>query len=259
MRGRIDGWYNSTPIHGDLSSYEKGVLETLEATHYTAVFHLYRPSPNNPSPSGEQAAEMAQAAVRMIHLYQRFFRRHMLSIYWRSIENIFSAGTALMLAYIQFPDVREVITLSSLESLIHTCSSLLWGMVERFPSFQGKRDAFDIAASKALEEPKTTASEVAGSVSATTPGSFVAGQSGYLSALPPVGETATSQSNEWVHLMSLVLTFFANIFPRHDSWLQFLTPDDFTYHLDQESALFQDLDLAALLGNIPATPGAHFH
>lgn len=151
MRERIDTWYSSIPLGNDLESHEKGVVETLEVTYNTAVFHLYRSSPNNSSPTGEQAVAMAQAAAKMIQLYQRFFRRHMLSIYWRSIENIFSAGTSLMLAYIQFSEVREVISSRSLESLIHTCSSLLWGMVERFPSFQGKRDAFDIAAAKVLE------------------------------------------------------------------------------------------------------------
>ncbi|KAF5012117.1 hypothetical protein FDECE_1834 [Fusarium decemcellulare] len=161
MRERIDNWYSNTPFSSSLGSFEKGVLETLEVTHSTALFHLYRQSPNTPSPSGEQAVAMAQAAIKMIQLYQRFFRRHMLTIYWRSIENIFSAGTALMLGYTQLPEVRDTITFHFLESLIHTCSSLLWGMVERFPSFQGKRDAFDIAASKLMEEFKAGPSESA--------------------------------------------------------------------------------------------------
>lgn len=205
MRKRMDTWYNSIPPSSNLDSFEKGVVETLEVTYNTAVFHLYRPSLNNPSPSGQQAVAMAQAAVSMIHLYQRFFRRHMLSIYWRSIENIFSAGTALMLAYIQFPEVRTVISSRSLESFIHTCSSLLWGMVERFPSFQGKRDAFDIAAAKVLEGFDTDSLGAAGSVDSTGPSysstnslnnrAFLA-QNDLHSTFSLDGQTPTSQETE---------------------------------------------------------------
>ncbi|KAM0548437.1 hypothetical protein ACHAPJ_009923 [Fusarium lateritium] len=151
MRKRIDNWYNSMPPGSNLGAWEKGVLSNFETTRNTALFNLYRPSPNNPTPSEEQAVAMAEVATNMIHLYQRLFREKRLSIYWQSIENVFSAGTALMLAYSRSPGVQGAITLSSLESLIHTCSSLLWGMVERFPALQGKRDAFDITASKVLE------------------------------------------------------------------------------------------------------------
>ena len=152
MRLRIDNWYNNTPLSDRLGSFEKEILKSWEVTHNTAIFYLYRPTLNNPSPNGLQAVTMAEAAVKMIDLYQHFFRQQQLTIYWQSIENIFSAGTALMLAYMQLPEVREVISLRSLEARIHTCSSLLWGLVERFPSFKGKRDAFEISAAKVLEE-----------------------------------------------------------------------------------------------------------
>lgn len=111
---------------------------------------------------------MTRAAIKMIQLYTVFFRQKQLTIYWQSIENIFSAGTALMSAYAQFSEVQEIIDLRSLESLIHSCSSLLWGMVERFPSFQGKRDAFDTTASNVLEELNASPS-----VTAISEGSFL--------------------------------------------------------------------------------------
>ncbi|KAL6400168.1 fungal specific transcription factor domain-containing protein [Ilyonectria robusta] len=152
MRARIDNWYHSIPCGNNLGKFENSILQTFEATYNTALLHLYRPSHNNPSPPAQQAVHMTRAAIRMIQLYTVFFRQKQLTIYWQSIENIFSAGTALMSAYAQFSEVQELIDLRSLESLIHSCSSLLWGMVERFPSFQGKRDVFDTTASNFLEE-----------------------------------------------------------------------------------------------------------
>lgn len=95
---------------------------------------------------------MTKAAMKMIPLYCRFFRCNMLTIYWQAVENLFSAGTALMYAYVQSAQVREIVTLHSLESLVHTCSSVLWGMVERFPLLQSKRDAFDATALEVLAD-----------------------------------------------------------------------------------------------------------
>jgi hypothetical protein len=201
MRERIDKWYYNTPFSTDIDTFGQGVLETLETNYQTAIFQLYRPSPNNLSPSGQQAAAMAEAAVRIIHLYQRFFRRRMLSIYWRSIENIFSAGTALMLSHMQSPEVRDVISYQTLESLIHTCSSLLWGMVERFPSFQGKRDAFDIAASQVFTGFQADTSTMAvGPISPVNPratGSFsqnYVGQPEQISQIPLDDQVWTSEA-----------------------------------------------------------------
>ncbi|KAJ4253359.1 hypothetical protein NW762_010514 [Fusarium torreyae] len=237
MRKRIDNWYNSMPPGNNLGTWEKGVLNNFETTRNTALFNLYRPSPNNPTPSEEQAVAMAEVATNMIHLYQRLFREKRLSIYWQSIENVFSAGTALMLAYSRSPGVQEAITLSSLESLIHTCSSLLWGMVERFPALQGKRDAFDITASKVLEGLKAGPLE-----------------NGDLSFLNIAGDfTAPEQTSDVFPDRDNSLAT-CNILPaetQQQSWFDFLAPDDFTFHSNQEPLLFQDLDIWNLVGNDP--------
>lgn len=152
MRQRIDAWHQDIPDEDTLDTFEKGILETLEVTYNTALLRLYRPSPNIPFPSEPQIMAMAQAAMRMIQLYRQFFREHKLTIYWQSVENITSAGIALMYGYAHSPDLRASLPLPDFESLIHTCSSVLWGMVERFPSFKGRQDAFDLVASKTLSD-----------------------------------------------------------------------------------------------------------
>ncbi|RSL57983.1 hypothetical protein CEP53_006275 [Fusarium sp. AF-6] len=239
MRQRIDDWYSSMPLGSHLGSFEKGVLSNFEVTHNTALFNLYRPSPNNPTPSEQQAVTMAEIATNMIHLYQRLFRQKRLSIYWQSIENVFSAGTALMLAYIRSPGVQQALTLTSLESLVHTCSSLLWGMVERFPSFQGKRDAFDITASKVLEAVKT---DSVGNVGLAIPNI----------AMNPTAEEHAGRGFS-AQNVALGIGSPSNIPSEAEqlSWFDFLAPDDFALHSDQEPLLFQDLDIWALIGNDP--------
>lgn len=155
MHQRIDQWYNNSPPGDKMTSFERRVVVGFETKRNTALFNLYRPSPNNPTPSEEQALAMTEVASNMIHIYQNHFRKKHLSIYWQSIENVFNAGTSLMVAYSRSAGVREMMTLESLESLVHNCSSLLWGMVERFPSYQDKRDNFDTMAAKLLEGLKT--------------------------------------------------------------------------------------------------------
>ncbi|UPK93727.1 hypothetical protein LCI18_004662 [Fusarium solani-melongenae] len=152
MHGKIETWYQTTPDGSNLTTEEKDVIETFEVTYNTALFSLYRPSPNIPSPSETQLLVMVQAATKMIHLYRRFFRQHKLTIYWQAVENVSSAGLALLFGHVQSSKVRESMPLGTLNSLVHLCSSLLWGMVERFPSARGKRDAFDAASSQVLAD-----------------------------------------------------------------------------------------------------------
>lgn len=152
MHAKIETWYQTTPQCSNFTTEEKDVIETLEVTYNTALFNLYRPSPNIPSPSGPQLLVMAQAATKMIHLYRRFFCQHKLTIYWQAVENVSSAGLALLFGYVQSSKVRESMTLYTLNSLVHLCSSVLWGMVEHFPPLKGKRDAFDAASSQVLAD-----------------------------------------------------------------------------------------------------------
>lgn len=151
MHDRIRSWYEETPASNvTLSRINMTLVETFELTYHTALFYLYRPSPNILSPTGLQLTTMSQSAVKLIELYRRFFLERKLTIYWHAVEHLFSAGTSLMASYAQSTHVRNSISFRSLESTVHLCSSVLWGMVERFPVFQGKRDEFDAVVSRML-------------------------------------------------------------------------------------------------------------
>lgn len=152
MHRRIQDWYEATPRHEGFRPREQRILENFELTFHRALFFLYHPSLNIPEPPEASIISMTDAAVKMIELYRQFFRDHRLTIYWQAVENLSSAGNALMFSYVSSPRVQERLSLRSLESLINTCSSVLWGMVEHFPDFKGKRDAFDLTASKVLAD-----------------------------------------------------------------------------------------------------------
>lgn len=155
MHERIQNWYNDTPRRESLTVRERKNLENFELTYHRALFYLYHPSRNIPCPLAPALVTVMDAATSMIRLYRRFFTEHRLTILWQAVENLFSAGTALMYSYVNSVVIRERISLHELESLVHTCSSVLWGMVEHFPDFKGKRDAFDMVVSKTFADLNT--------------------------------------------------------------------------------------------------------
>ena len=152
MHDKIYAWRSSTPHNDNLSVYQQRTVGNFELTFHRALLYLYQPSPNIPAPSQAGFLAIKDAATNVIQLYRRLFLQRTLTIYWQAVENLSSAGTALMFSYVNCPQVQEQLTFRALESMVRMCSSVLWGMVEHFPAFKGKRDAFDIAASKTLAD-----------------------------------------------------------------------------------------------------------
>lgn len=160
MYGRIQEWYGALPHASTLPPLQRKSLEAFELTLHRAIFYLYHPSLHIPEPSEDALLALADAATHMIQLYHRFFRDHRLTIYWQAVENLFSAGNALLFTYVRSVSVRNRTSLRSLELLVRTCSSVLWGMVEHFPDFQGRRDAFDLTASQVLADINSSSTTV---------------------------------------------------------------------------------------------------
>ncbi|KAI1623940.1 fungal-specific transcription factor domain-containing protein [Exophiala viscosa] len=103
MHNRIQCWYNDTPRRETLTDRERKNLENFELTYHRALLYLYRPSRNIPSPLESSLLAVAEAATHMIRLYPTFFREHRLTIYWQAVENLLSAGTALLYSYVDSP------------------------------------------------------------------------------------------------------------------------------------------------------------
>ena len=156
MHDRIQAWFNETPRAGNPTPYQVRDLELFELSFHRAIFYLYHPSPNITTLSEPMHATLTDAATHVIELYRKFFLERRITLYWQAVENISSAGIALMFTYVHSSLVRERIGFYSLETLIRSCSSILWGVVEHFPAFNSKRDEFDVIASKVLATLTTT-------------------------------------------------------------------------------------------------------
>ncbi|CAG9982248.1 unnamed protein product [Clonostachys byssicola] len=152
MDRRLHQWYSEVPQSETLNKYEKTDVENFELSMQRALLLLYQPSPNMTDPPGPTLLVISNIASKLIQIYRRYFREYRLTIYWQAVESLSSAGTALIYSYVNSAQVRGSIPLTQLESLFSTCSSVLWGMVEHFPAFKNKRDAFDILASKTLAD-----------------------------------------------------------------------------------------------------------
>jgi hypothetical protein len=152
MRDRLWKWYRECPKGNNLNNEARINLENFELSLYRALVFLFSPSPNIPDPSEAALIELSEAATRVIQVYPQCFREYRLTLLWQAVENLSSAGTSLLYSYQESAAVRERITIPSLSSLVQTCSSVLWGMVEHFPAFKGKRDAFDILTSAAMAD-----------------------------------------------------------------------------------------------------------
>lgn len=177
IHNRIQVWYANLPFGEDMDNYSKKDLENFELSFHRALLYLYKPSPNIPEPAEHCLLIVADSANHIIRLYRQFFLERRLTIYWQAIENMSSAGTALMFSWVNTPIVQARITSSDLESLVNTCSSVLWGMVEHFPAFKAKRDAFDVIASRTSADISSSwskrAKDLQGRLKATGPSSSV--------------------------------------------------------------------------------------
>lgn len=149
MHEKLSSWLTTQPAATSNSNIAPP--EALQLAYHQAIILLYRPSPAIPLPSEASLLILSDSASRIIHLYRRLHRENKLRLFWQAVHNLFAAGTALLHCYSHSAEMRERTTLRSLESSIHACSAVLWAMVERFPAAKGKRDAFDVIATAALD------------------------------------------------------------------------------------------------------------
>lgn len=149
MHERLNNWMSSQPAV--TTDTNIAPAEALGLAFNQAVLFLYRPSSAIPEPDESALLNLAQGATASIQLYRRLHRENKLRLFWQAVHNLFAAGTALLHCYAHSTEVRERMSLRSLEGTVHSCSTVLWAMVERFPAAKGTRDAFDVIATAALD------------------------------------------------------------------------------------------------------------
>jgi hypothetical protein len=150
MHQRIQRWYDEIPRLSAPADYERKIIENFDLTYYRALLYLYQPHSRLMGNDEDAYLVVPDAVDHIVALYRKFFDEKRLTIYWQAIENLSAAGLALLHSYTRSLLVRERVPRRLLQTRIQMCSSLLWAMVEHFPSFRSKRDDFDETAGRIL-------------------------------------------------------------------------------------------------------------
>lgn len=151
MRQRLQGWHSSIPMIQ--KSTHLAPAEIFNGSLFNALVLLYYPSSNFPSTSSENLSILAQGATNAVSCYKQCFRSGELRFFWRTIHNLFRSGIAIVYCA-QRDNINQIpfLTLEDARASVSSCSSLLWGMVERYPAGRAYRDIFDKLASTLLSQ-----------------------------------------------------------------------------------------------------------
>lgn len=142
IQRRLLEWHSSTPLINQ--STHLAPAEIFKGSLYNGLVLLYYPSRHFANPSNDDLGVLAQSATDAIECYKRSFRAGELRFYWRTVHNLFRSGVAMVYCA-QSGLIQRIPGLSfeDVHTSINSCSSLLWGMVERYPAGQAYRDIFE--------------------------------------------------------------------------------------------------------------------
>ncbi|GKT58174.1 transcription factor [Colletotrichum tofieldiae] len=143
MRRRLIEWLDCAPTPTTPSTQlaPSGIFESILHNHMVL---LYYPSESFPNPSENETLILAQSAAECVSNYRRTFRDRQLRFFWRTTHNLFRSGVAM--AYcVHLQATHHYLDLNQADMIesVNTCMSILWAMVERYPSGSVYRDAFE--------------------------------------------------------------------------------------------------------------------
>ncbi|KAF5974027.1 purine utilization transcriptional regulator [Fusarium bulbicola] len=131
MKDRLVEWHANVP---PLDPTSKLAPQNFfdGALHMTLVF-LFSPSRHFPHLSEDELRDLAQYTSRSIELYREGFKEGKLRFYWRTTPNLFQSGAALIHCIKSLTLLGAVFDVNALKSRVSVCSTVLWGMAERYP------------------------------------------------------------------------------------------------------------------------------
>lgn len=148
---RLQEWFSSVPqIQKSTHLAPAGIFSG--AFNNNLVF-LYYPSNLFPTPTAKDLTILARSAIEAVKCYERSFRAGELRFFWRTIHNLFRSGIAI--AYCAQPQlICEIpgLEIEDVKGSMKTCSSVIWGMVERYPPGRAYRDVFDKVSNSVLNQ-----------------------------------------------------------------------------------------------------------
>lgn len=148
MHNRLLQWRESVPSLEHTSQFAPP--DIFNGYFANAVVLLYYPSSLLPSTTQKDIQILAEHARSSIEAYKTAFRAGRLRFYWRTVHNLFRSGMAVVYC-IHVASLHPGLDLGphDMHALLHSCSSIIWGMVERYPAGKAYRDIFEQVISSA--------------------------------------------------------------------------------------------------------------
>ncbi|CVL04858.1 related to positive transcriptional regulator for purine utilization [Fusarium mangiferae] len=141
MKDRLVEWHANVPPLDPTSKLAP--QNFFDGALYMTLVSLFSPSRHFPHLSEDELRDLAQYASTSIELYREGFKEGKLRFYWRTTPNLFQSGAALIHCIKSLTLQGAVFDVNVLKSRVSVCSTVLWGMAERYPPGASYRDRFD--------------------------------------------------------------------------------------------------------------------
>ncbi|KAF4337156.1 positive transcriptional regulator for purine utilization [Fusarium beomiforme] len=141
MKDRLMDWHTTVPPVDTASKLAP--RNFFDGALYMTLVTLFSPSRHFPHLSEDELRDLAQYASTSIELYREGFKEGKLRFYWRTTPNLFQSGAALIHCIKNLTLQGAVFDVNALKSRVSVCSTVLWGMAERYPPGASYRDRFD--------------------------------------------------------------------------------------------------------------------
>lgn len=126
-------------------------LDIIEGLFEVAVVRLYGIPSQLAYLSKDDTYILLKHAAHAITAYRKSFKGGSLRFYWRTIHNLYLCGSALVhCVKSSAADPKTIVDVGEAMRLATICSSVLWGMAERYPAGARLRDSFDDLAESAF-------------------------------------------------------------------------------------------------------------
>nr|CEG02498.1 unnamed protein product [Fusarium pseudograminearum CS3427] len=178
MKDRLVEWHATVPPVDTRSKLAP--QNFFDGALYMTLVSLFSPSRHFPDLSEPELRDLARYASTSIELYREGFKEGKLRFYWRTTPNLFQSGAALVHCIKSLTLQGSVFEIDALKRSVSVCSTVLWGMAERYSPGTVYRDRFD--------ELSASMSDVATDLSFEIPDDFPFGQF----SIPPLDLNGTA-------------------------------------------------------------------
>ncbi|KAM0392007.1 hypothetical protein ACHAQC_006817 [Fusarium culmorum] len=141
MKDRLVEWHATVPPVDTRSKLAP--QNFFDGALYMTLVSLFSPSRHFPDLSEPELRDLARYASTTIELYREGFKEGKLRFYWRTTPNLFQSGAALVHCIKSLTLQRSVFDVDALKRSVSVCSTVLWGMAERYSPGTVYRDRFD--------------------------------------------------------------------------------------------------------------------